>query len=68
MTSKPAQRSKVLLFIHGVRNDDRDANWRQALDDALLREGTESLEARGYRVIAPTYLAELEAERVPLPT
>jgi hypothetical protein len=65
MRSQPEQRQKVLLFIHGVRNDDRDANWRQALDDALLREGTESLEARGYHVIAPTYLAELEAERVP---
>ena len=60
MTSKPAQRNKVLLFIHGVRNDDRDANWRRTLDEALLREGTESLEARGYQVIAPSYLAQLE--------
>ena len=65
MTSKPAQRNKVLLFIHGVGKDDPDANWRRTLDAALLREGTESLEARGYRVIAPSYLAELEGESVP---
>src|SRR3954470_1847648 len=65
VTSKPAQRDKALLFIHGVRNDDLDANWRRTLDAALLREGTESLEARGYRVIAPSYLAELESESVP---
>ena len=65
MTSKPEQRNKVLLFIHGVRNDDRDANWRRTLDEALLREGTESLEARGYQVIAPSYLAQLEGEPVP---
>jgi hypothetical protein len=65
VTSKPAQRNKVLLFVHGVRNDDRDADWRRTLDAALLREGTESLEARGYQVIAPSYLAELEGEPVP---
>ena len=65
MTSNQAQRNKVLLFIHGVRHDDRDANWRRTLDEALLREGTESLEARGYRVIAPSYLTELEGEPVP---
>ena len=65
MTSKPEQRNKVLLFIHGIRNDDPDADWRRTLDDALLREGTETLEARGYQVIAPSYLAELEGELVP---
>ena len=65
MTSKPEQRNKVLLFIHGIGNDDRDANWRRTLDGALLREGTETLEARGYHVIAPSYLAELEGELVP---
>jgi len=65
VTSKPAQRDKVLRFLHGVRHDDLDANWRRTLDAALLREGTESLEARGYQVIAPSYLAELEGEPVP---
>jgi hypothetical protein len=65
VTSKPEQRNKVLLFIHGIRNDDPDADWRRTLDTALLREGTESLEARGYQVIAPSYLAELEGELVP---
>ena len=59
------QRNKVLLFIHGIRNDDPDADWRETLDAALLREGTESLEARGYQVIAPSYLAELEREPDP---
>jgi hypothetical protein len=55
----------VLLFIHGVRNDDPAAQWRQALDGALQREGTASLEERGYRVLAPSYLQLLEAETVP---
>jgi hypothetical protein len=59
VTSAPAQRNKVLLAIHGVRHDDLDANWRRTLDEALLREGTESLEARGYQVIAPSYWAAL---------
>jgi pimeloyl-ACP methyl ester carboxylesterase len=65
VTSKPEQRNKVLLFIHGIRNDDPDADWRRTLDAALLREGTEPLDARGYRVVAPSYLAELDGEPVP---
>lgn len=61
-TSNPAERNKVLLFIHGIRHDDPDADWRRTLDGALLREGTEPLDARGYQVIAPSYLAELDGE------
>jgi hypothetical protein len=52
----------VLLFIHGIGNDDPQRTWQAALDRALRREGTETLKARGYRVIAPSYRAELEAE------
>lgn len=58
-------RQKVLLFIHGIRNDDPTGTWRAALDAALLREGTEPLEARGYTVVAPSYLRFLDPSARP---
>lgn len=61
----PEGRRRVIVFIHGVRNDDPSAQWRRALDAAFAREGTEGLEGRGYSVIAPSYLRYLEAQTLP---
>jgi hypothetical protein len=57
--------TRTLLFIHGVRNDDPNAEWRGALDAALRREGTATLAERGYVIAGPTYLRELEARSQP---
>ena len=57
--------TRTLLFIHGVRNDDPNAEWRGALDAALRREGTATLAQRGYEIVGPTYLRELEARSHP---
>ena len=55
-------RPKVLMFIHGIRHDDQDRAWAEALDAALRREGTETIEAREYTIVAPSYLDLLEAD------
>jgi hypothetical protein len=55
----------VLLFLHGIRNDDSTALWRTVLDAALSREGVPSLEERGYLVVGPSYVDILDAETVP---
>ena len=55
----------AILFVHGINTDDRDGSWRTSLDQALRREGTEALEERGYRLLAPTYLDLLEADTAP---
>src|SRR5450755_5005082 len=39
-------RQKTLLFIHGVRDDDSSANWRQALDAALAPLGRRKMHVR----------------------
>lgn len=58
-------RSRCVLFIHGVRHDDSDQLWREAIDRALQRHGTETLESRGYTVVAPSYLDLLDASPAP---
>jgi len=57
--------TRTLLFIHGARNDDPNAEWRGALDAALRREGTATLAQRGYEIVGPTHLRELEARSHP---
>jgi hypothetical protein len=57
--------ARTLLFIHGIRNDDPSAEWRDALDTALRREGTPTLAQRGYRIVGPSYRDELEARSCP---
>lgn len=59
------QGRRTLLFIHGIRNDDPAGSWLVGLDAALRREGTSAVAERGYDVVAPSYLAELEATEVP---
>ena len=49
----------TLLFIHGVRYDDSEREWLKALDDGL--RGTEGIEARGVKVISPSYLRLLDS-------
>ena len=71
MTERPSHRpsvnedprERVLFFIHGIGNDDPEKTWLAALDRALRREGTETLAARGYRVVAPSYRANLKPAR-----
>lgn len=57
--------SRTLLFLHGVRNDDPDQMWREAIDRSLRREGSESLESRGFAIVAPSYLKLLNDEPPP---
>jgi hypothetical protein len=54
--------ARTLLFIHGIRNDDPNAEWRNALDAALRREGTSTLAERGYEIVGPSYLRDLETQ------
>lgn len=56
--------TKSILYLHGVRNDDPEQQWRDALDATLRRSGIKDVGSRGYRIIAPTYLDLLEVARV----
>ena len=56
---------RYLLFVHGIRNDDPQRAWLDALDATLRREGGRSLEERGYKVLAPSYLDLIEQESEP---
>jgi len=51
---------RYLLFLHGVRNDDPQRAWLDALDAASRREGIQTVHERGYTVLAPSYLDLLE--------
>lgn len=53
---------KTLLFLHGINNDHPDGDWRVALDGALRRDGAETLEEKGFSVVAPSYLHLLSGE------
>ena len=52
---------KTLLYIHGIRDDDPDQKWREALDRSFTSVPTETLAQRGYQVVAPSYLDLLES-------
>ena len=56
---------RYLLFLHGIRNDDPQRAWLDALDAALRREGTRTVHERGYHVLAPSYLDLLEQATEP---
>lgn len=56
---------RYLLFLHGIRNDDPQRAWLDALNAALHREGTRTVEERGYVVLAPSYLDLLEQDAEP---
>jgi hypothetical protein len=60
-----SSKARTLLFIHGIRHDDPNAEWHDALDTALRREGTPTLAERGYRIVGPSYLRDLEAPSPP---
>ena len=53
---------KTLLFLHGINDDDSDGSWLEALEVALRRDGSETLTDRGFKVLAPSYLALLAGE------
>jgi len=57
--------ARYLLFLHGIRNDDPQSAWLTALDAMLRREGADTIEERGYKVLAPSYLDLLERESEP---
>jgi hypothetical protein len=56
---------RYLLFLHGIRDDDPEREWLGALDDALRREGTKTVQQRGYKVLTPSYLDLLERDTEP---
>src|SRR4051812_7827889 len=56
---------RTLLFIHGIKNDDPQRAWLDALNAALRREGTRTVQERGYKVLAPSFLDLLEQDSEP---
>lgn len=66
ISAQAVSRRKVLLFIHGIRHDDASRSWLSALDAALRREGLEDVRQRGYEIVAPSYLKQLEATTEPV--
>jgi hypothetical protein len=53
------------VYLHGIRDDDRDRSWLDALDRSFRRAGVEGVEARFDEVLAPSYLDLLESEVFP---
>src|SRR3954454_21426145 len=56
---------RCLLFLHGIRNDDPHGAWLDALNSALRRAGSPTVQERGYEVLAPSYLDLLERDPEP---
>ena len=52
----PADVTRVVLCIHGIRTDAKPIPWRQELDAALRLEGLRDLESRGWTTLAPEYM------------
>src|SRR3954447_19769749 len=56
---------RYLLFVHGIRNDDPQRAWLDALNAGLRREGGRTAEERGYKLLAPSYLDLIEKDLEP---
>jgi hypothetical protein len=54
--------STTVVFLHGIRDDDPDARWREALEAALARSGQGTLKGAGFLTVAPSWLAHLEGD------
>ena len=53
---------RTLLYLHGIEADDTDGSWLEGLEASLRRAGSEPLAERGFKVLAPSYLALLDGE------
>src|ERR1044071_3720410 len=50
---------KTVVFLHGIRDDDPEARWLDALDGSLARIGRGSLRGAGFVSIGPSWLEHL---------
>ncbi|HEV7493615.1 hypothetical protein [Baekduia sp.] len=56
MTDAPP---KTVVFLHGIRDDDPEGRWLEALDGSLARIGRGSLRGAGFVSIGPSWLEHL---------
>src|ERR1700712_5430605 len=52
----------TVVFVHGIRDDDPDARWHEALEAALARAGRGTLKGAGFLTVAPSWLTHLEGD------